>query len=622
MRWLVVTIALLALTRSLAASPDAARYSADASRLFWFVVVADTHIGASFQSGNEDTVRLSWVVGEAYQVIRPVRIFICGDLVDASGSLGVPMAQRPEEWEEYRQIMDLAKMTPGILVDLPGNHDQYGDKGMTWYLKKSVQGSADGQTQHSVVYDPGYASYHFLTIATPANDGLMWPWDNAGLDEGELAFAGQAMDANSEAALQFVFGHHPLGYDGMPGSGLLYGQDEIRNLMKSHHVLAYFYGHTHEYRAEWHDQILQFNVASLGKSNGYHVAVAAVDNDSLSVRVFKAMEWPYVVITAPADTDLGGGNPYAYKVPRGWTTAPVRALVFARDPAQAVEFSIDSAPWVPMAEGAPGVWKGQFDATQLAFGPHTLSVRALPWPDAAHKIRFEVADVPVPTEPEPSRELEPVPEQAIVEETPPDVAHSEPTEAVFECLEGCLPPEATPEPAPEAPAPEAVPESGAADSLEPGSNPDLSSDFLGAESEWRADPSADVPAELDPTVPNRTRPPSVGGCTTSSKGCAPWAILAALLLLIRARPGCEAGAGAHRRTGRGRTVYFPDRAQGIPAGSPSPNRVQPQHAAAGTGAVQLKFGAGIGTQASGGRSSLAPPLACSWSLTPPSGHQA
>jgi hypothetical protein len=385
-------MALLA-SGSASAGPAAARYSADSSRVFWFLVTADTHIGGGF-TGGADTERLQWVTGEAVDVINPVSMFVCGDLVDGSGPGGIPLpwtGQVEEEWTEYRQLLDLAGMTPGFYVDLPGNHDQYGDKGLTFYRKHSIQGSSDDQTQHSTAYETAWGTYHFLSVSTAGNDGAPWPADNAGIDDAELAFAKQALEAHADASLQFAFGHHSLGYPGMPGSGID-GQSAFRALLAANGVVAYFYGHTHAYAVEFHDGVLQFNLNTLGKADDDHVAVAVVDNDSLAVRAFRQSDWPYVVVSAPADADLGGGNPYAYAVPPGWTTAPVRAAVFSKTPPAAVEASVDDGPWFPMTPAAQSLWAATMDTTGLAPGKHFLAVRAQPWPDRDHRIAFLVAE--------------------------------------------------------------------------------------------------------------------------------------------------------------------------------------------------------------------------------------
>ncbi len=397
-RFATVLIAAVLATATASGSPADAWYAEDADHLFWFLVTADVHVGENLFGGTQDTDNLAWVVGEAFQTIRPRFVFICGDLVDATHGGLIPKQQSDDEWSEYRAVLEAAGMTPDILVDLPGNHDQYCDKGLTHYRKFSMQGSTDDQTQHSIVawpFPPRSAGgqvpegfYHFLTVATPANDGACWPADNAGLDAAEMDFIKAALAANEGASLHFAFGHHGVHWGGSNKLGE--GGGEFRQLLQQYQVAAYFWGHTHDYFSEYHDGTLFFNVRSLGKSDDQNVALAAVDHDSLAVRAFTARRWPFVLVTAPADRSLGGGNPYAYTVPRSWTSAPVRALVFSVPVPAGVRFRVEDGPWVEMAEVAPGVYQGTLDATGLSEGEHRLRVRADPWDNADHETRFLV----------------------------------------------------------------------------------------------------------------------------------------------------------------------------------------------------------------------------------------
>ncbi len=382
----MIGLGMLVAASPASASPGDAWYAEDAGDLFWFLVTADVHVGQNLFGGTQDTDNLAWVVGEAFETIRPRFIFVCGDLVDATHGGLIPKNQSDDEWSEYRSVLEAAGMTPDVLVDLPGNHDQYCDKGLTHYRKYSIQGSFDDQTQHVVVHETATGFYHFLAVATPGNDGACWPADNAGLDASEMDVIKAAWTASEGARLRFAFGHHGVHWGESNKVGE--GAGEFRQLLQKYQVAAYFWGHTHDYFSEFHDGTLFFNVRSLGKNDDRHVALAAVDHDSLAVRAFTARRWPFVLVTAPADRSLGGGNPHAYTVPRSWASAPVRALVFSVPAPQGVRFRVDDGPWQGMAEVAPGVYQGAMDATGLAEGEHRLRVRADPWDDADHETRF------------------------------------------------------------------------------------------------------------------------------------------------------------------------------------------------------------------------------------------
>lgn len=381
MRNLTIPVMMLALSLP-AAVPAApyANYSADPNRLLWFMAISDTHIGAN---GDRAVENFTWALEDAYDIVRPRLTVVCGDLTDANGFLGIPWDQQEDEWQAFRAIIDGAGRTLDDLLDIPGNHDQYGDKGMTYYLRYSLWGKAAGRHQHSVRVEEPFGTYHFLGVATPGNDGALPPADRAGLDAGELAYIQGSLDANADASMHLFFGHHPTG-------NLDYGRDEFLGAMSVYEASTYIFGHTHSYSSEYRNGTLHVNLDTLGKGDDRNVGIGVIDNDLLSLRVFSAGIWPYVVISAPADAGLGGGNPHAYSVPPNWTDAPVRAVVFATRAPDGVEFQVNGGTWAPMAEVSPNVWQGAMDTTGLEPGRHTLKVRAKPWNDAADTISFRV----------------------------------------------------------------------------------------------------------------------------------------------------------------------------------------------------------------------------------------
>jgi hypothetical protein len=61
----------------LAGNPNGAYYHWSGSRLFWFEIISDSHIGAG---GTQDTEYLTWAVTEARETINPLFIVNSGDL--------------------------------------------------------------------------------------------------------------------------------------------------------------------------------------------------------------------------------------------------------------------------------------------------------------------------------------------------------------------------------------------------------------------------------------------------------------------------------------------------------------------------------------------------------------
>jgi hypothetical protein len=364
-------------------------YHQSANRLFWFVIISDSHIGAR---GSQDKDYLAWITREGRNIVKPYFIVNSGDLTDSTDGGIIPNGPYEDEWQDYRAILDDSGMTPDFYYDIPGNHDAYGDEDFEYYRAYSVQGRANDSTQHAWVKEFDFGSYLFLGVCTAGNDGAdfsIWPWDNfgdhAGLDYDELDFIEANLSAHPDAALTLIFGHHP--FEGDPSewteTGLTYGLGSLLDLIDGYGVSLYSHGHTHEYHEDVYFQnlakgIFYLNVDSLGKSNANHYTVMAIDGNGLAVIPAHQDQWPVVLITAPMDRCLGEcPNSFAYKIYRGRAN-PVRALVFDKNPITAVQFKIDdSTAWQDMqpVNGGP-VWQGFWDSTATAVGTHTIKVRA------------------------------------------------------------------------------------------------------------------------------------------------------------------------------------------------------------------------------------------------------
>ena len=371
------------------AMPGKSYYHSNAERIFWFMVISDIHIGAD---GTQDTDYLTWAVNDARQTIDPLFIVATGDLTDATNGGIIPDQQFTEEWEVYRQILDTAGMHAGFYYDIPGNHDHYNDEDFAYYLNYSIQGKANGTTQHSWTREFPYGKYHFLGIATTGNDGAefsIWPWDNFGdhakLTDGEIAFIESELIAQQDAEIAFMFGHHPFEADASDWTetAITKRLDDLQDLIDLYGVSLYGFGHTHNYVENiWTkdivSEIFYINVDSLGKSNEDQYALMAVDGNGVSMIPAQKGLWPVVMITAPSDRCLGNcPNPFAYDIPQSRFN-PIRALIFDKNPVSQVDFRIDeTGDWHPMqrVENTP-VWFGLWDASVFAPGSHTIEVRA------------------------------------------------------------------------------------------------------------------------------------------------------------------------------------------------------------------------------------------------------
>jgi 3',5'-cyclic AMP phosphodiesterase CpdA len=385
---LMITL-LVSCLQTLSFAGQGAYYHPNADRLFWFMILSDTHIGAA---GNQDANNLNWAVSAARQVIAPLFIVNAGDLTDSTNGGIIPNGPYQAEWDAYRQILENAGLDASTYYDIPGNHDAYNDANFAYYLANSIQGRATGTTQPSWVKQFPYGRYHFLGVCTPGNDGApfsIWPEDNygdhAGLDANELAFIQKELSKYPEAQLSLIFGHHPFEahYSTWTDTALTYGLEAFLSLVNEYGICLYGFGHTHQYRENFYFKnltpgVYYMNVASLGKSDHDHIAVMAVDGNGLSMVPVQKDIWPVVLITAPADRCLGKcANPFAYEVPQG-PANPIRALIFDPNPVTQVQFRIDgSTAWQDMQRlnGTP-IWEGHWNAAIASPGSHVIEVRA------------------------------------------------------------------------------------------------------------------------------------------------------------------------------------------------------------------------------------------------------
>ncbi|WP_224984848.1 fibronectin type III domain-containing protein [Geomonas agri] len=371
-----------------AADPHSAYYSADTDKLIWFIHASDTHIGTS---GSTDTTNLQWLTGQAKSVINPSFIVVTGDLTDSTNGniFGYPNGPYQAEWDQYKSILGANGVDASSYFDIPGNHDAYNDQYFSYYLNNSVQGRATGRTQASWTRTGPWGKYHFLGVNTPDNTGkpfsIVWPYgDNAGLDTTELSFISSEMNANSDAKLTLVFGHHPLvATDSSSDTYLFYGKDDFVNLMNGYGASMYGYGHTHAssekfFTQNMTDGVFYFNVSSIGKDSPNQFTVTAIDCNGISSVTQTKGTWPVVLITAPVDRRLGGVvTPYAYNVTNS-ATNPVRALVFDPATVTQVQFRVNGGSWQPMqnVSGNPALWQGNWNASTLAASEYALEVQA------------------------------------------------------------------------------------------------------------------------------------------------------------------------------------------------------------------------------------------------------
>ncbi len=375
------------------AAPGDATYSRDSSRLFWLLHLSDSHIGASAIEGPNASAHLEWALSDGIDVIDPERVIVTGDLCDGSRYSIPASGQEQGEWDEYAGLYGDAGMTADFFVDLPGNHDGYGDPGLTYYLANSLQGQDEG------------VPYHSLWLTFPFGDYLIYGLDTAG--NGSNAFVeAPAFLADDVQHLQDMLATTPT-----PNLVLLFGHHRLTTPDNADAVIAlaqqaeafYFHGHVHAYGSYLTEGLVAAQVDTLGKGNSNNVAVIAVDNDAVSYGATStAAPWPFIVITAPANRVLDSDevNPWAYSVCNTGEKNPVRALVFDEVAVTAVSFDDGDSSGIPMVQDSaePRLWHGSWDTRGLPTGERTLTVTATGTETRSAEVTVLLEDVGCPPE--------------------------------------------------------------------------------------------------------------------------------------------------------------------------------------------------------------------------------
>jgi MYXO-CTERM domain-containing protein len=383
--------------------------------------ISDLHIDNDGSTVNANT---AFALGEGVTVIHPVFLFASGDLVNGS-ILKIPTSgQDQSEWDDYKQIFKASGLTSAFYFDMPGNHDGYGDNGLTHYLSNSVQGQLTGKLFSDTSYTTKYGDYYFACLDSAGTYDKPLSYGNPEFTNVDDYQAG--LTKHKDAQLNFAFAHHHLVPHGDTGLQDKYGiggsDDPPKNVaavskMMEDNGTFYMHGHIHQYKESMQGKVLTNQIGGLGfngavdrsSNNAYentkyntNIGVGIVDHNAFIYRTTSANDpWPFVAITAPVDQYLQGGgtppgtssgisyegdqiaygtekNPYTYDVCNTKTKSPVRALVLAKDAIKSVKLLIDGqeASALIAAKDPQGIWTGSFDATTIGLGMHELGVEA------------------------------------------------------------------------------------------------------------------------------------------------------------------------------------------------------------------------------------------------------
>jgi len=370
------TLCFAAPAGALAGGPDTAHYGRGTAGIFWFMHLSDSHIGASLFEGPNATAHFEFALDEGVQVIEPSFVVVTGDLCDGSISDIPATGQDQGEWDTYTGVVTQTGMTADFYFDLPGNHDGYGDIGMSYYLANSVQGQTNGALFTDwVVETPVGKAYYFFGLNSAGNGSGPFLEDPAFTpDEIDALEAG--LQTHADAELAFVLAHHQLGYPD--------NSSQVVDAILTGGGAYYLHGHRHAYTEylAGNGAIVVNEVDSLGKHGSDNIGVVVVDHNAVIARATDVNgAWPLVIISAPVSSTLRGDNtphPYAYEVCKDRPDNPVRAVVFSIAETSEVSVAVGNLAPVAMAlaPDSTKIWEAEVDTTTLTAGDHPVVVTA------------------------------------------------------------------------------------------------------------------------------------------------------------------------------------------------------------------------------------------------------
>jgi hypothetical protein len=328
----------------------------------WFLHVSDLHFG-----GGPVDARFALVLSELLPTIKPAATFNTGDSVEEGGD---------SPWKPYVDLVTgKTPAYPGYL-EIPGNHDLK-NNGIGNYLANTVTGKAGG------------GIYGDALVNTPGGQVRVIRTNTADGGTNAINVLGSFGDKQRDALLALappptpplytvVLGHHPI--VGAFGLQVLGTDGSMKKVIDATGGRLYLCGHVHTTHLSFYKKTLVVQASSLGKSDPPSLLLVALDAGSPSVREIvvsggsvPALSWPIVLITAPADTKLGGTNPHASPLSAA-VAFKVRALAFAPSPISTVEARLDMGSWQPLASAGGAVHEGMVQPSKG--GKLGLEVRA------------------------------------------------------------------------------------------------------------------------------------------------------------------------------------------------------------------------------------------------------
>ena len=330
----------------------------------WVLLVTDLHFGDTTTVGGD----FSYFLDIVLPTIDPVSVINGGDMVDLGSSI--------PDWEDYFSSIDGLVPPVPYYFEIPGNHDVK-EAGEMNYLSFTQAGQAGfdmyGQTFIDGRDNPNIGRLRVLRTNTAESDiNAVNVTGIFGEDQADELMA--LSPGDDPISYTLVASHHPL--TGI--QRLLSGLGRMRDLVTHVGAEVYLCGHAHIPRLSWYESTLVVQASSLGKTDPPGFSLVSLDVSGPSAQMIDItpkVPWPVVMITGPADPDLGDTNPYAVSYPPGGEL-PVRAIAFDTAGIDSVEARLGQEDdWTTLNRTDGGVWWTSLPLPTTS-GDHSLQVRA------------------------------------------------------------------------------------------------------------------------------------------------------------------------------------------------------------------------------------------------------
>ena len=345
-------------------APDGA---GSTNKPLWLLHLTDVHVGASIFASTA----LSKAIQDLIPAIKPTATIVTGD-VTQSGSAS--------DWTSYEKIVKGNVPAYPAYLEVPGNHDMSTEMGK-YFLSHSQTGKAKGGLYgHSDVKAGGRT---VRVVRTNTADHKDKTTRGLGFFGSSQLYDLLTKQPPAKPDHTVVAGHHPV--EGAVSLQLLGTDWRMKDLFKKVNAEVYFCGHMHTKWTSWVKNTLVVMTPTLGKPETVTptptYALVGLDTTGPSLRTVGmgslgliTVPWPVVLITTPAQIDLGFKNPLAKPSYPG-KSLTVRALAFSPKGVTKVEVKLEGGSWAPMTSAGGDLWQ----ATVLApakTGNRTLEVKA------------------------------------------------------------------------------------------------------------------------------------------------------------------------------------------------------------------------------------------------------